>query len=325
MSHLTPVFLENRMPSIARLMLPAALLLALAACSDDQEAPAQTEAPTQQPAEEAPRVVAATEPVTPKEEPQGVQSATGPVMDANMKRILETWKGSQHREPRHSARDVYRHPIETLEFFGIQQGMRVVEILPGTGYYAELLAPTLKNTGKYVAAVVDDSASADQAAQVELLRAKFRAQPKHYGRSEILAFNPAQPVFGTPASADMVLTFRNAHNWVEAGTAPAYFKAIANVLKPGGVLGLTDHRAPEGEATDGKRGYVTEDQIIQLAADAGLVLADKSEVNANPKDTKDHPDGVWDLPPTYAAGDTDREKYTLIGESDRMTLKFIKQ
>ena len=128
-----------------------------------------------------------------------------------------------------------------------------------------------------------------------------------------------------PASADMVLTFRNAHNWIEEGRGEAYFKAIASVLKPGGVLGLEDHRAPEGEPTDGKRGYVTEDQIIQLAAQAGLVLADRSEINANPKDTRDHPDGVWNLPPTLIAGDKDREKYVQIGESDRMTLKFIKQ
>lgn len=308
-----------------RLLLPAALLLALAACSDDEpEAPAQTEsAPAA--SESAPRVVAADVKVPPKLEPKGVQAATGPVMDPNLKRMLQKNLPRGHREARHTQRDIYRHPIETLEFFGLQQGMRVIEISPGTGYWTELLSPTMKNLGTYVIAVLDDSAPPELSADEKQLRIKMGARPKHYERTEILAFDPAQPVFGPPASADMVLTFRNAHNWIEAGRAEAYFKAIASVLKPGGVLGLEDHRAPEGEATDGKRGYVTEDQIIQLAAQHGLVLADRSEINANPKDTRDHPDGVWNLPPTFIAGDKDREKYAAIGESDRMTLKFIKQ
>ena len=309
---------------LPRLLLPAALLLALAACSDDEpEAPAQPEAAAQEARPEGPRVVAATEKVRPKLPPRGVQTATGPVMDPGIRRHLDINIPRGHREPRHSARDPYRHPMQTLEFFGLQQGMRVIEITPGTGYWTELLGPTMKNMGDYVIAVWNDSVP--QPDEAKALRAKMRARPKHYERVEVLGFDPKQPVFGPPASADMVLTFRNAHNWIEEGRGEAYFKAIANVLKPGGVLGLEDHRAPEGEPTDGQRGYVTEEQIIQLAAQAGLVLADKSEINANPKDTKDHPDGVWNLPPTYAAGDKDRDKYTQIGESDRMTLKFIKQ
>ena len=315
------------MRSFPRLVLPVALLLALAACSDDEpEAPVQPESTAETAPADAPRVVAATQRAAePLEEPRGVQTATGPTMDQAVRQMLEINIPRQHRQARNVARDPYRHPMQTLEFFGIQQGMRVIEITPGAGYWTELLSPTMKDNGAFVVAVWDDSVSPEQRAEVAQLRARMHANRKHYGRTEILKFNPAQPVFGPPASADMVLTFRNAHNWIEEGTAQAYFKAIANVLKPGGLLGLEDHRAPEGEPTDGSRGYVTEDQIIQLAAAAGFVLIDKSEINANPKDTKDHPDGVWDLPPTFAAGNKDREKYAQIGESDRMTLKFIKQ
>jgi predicted methyltransferase len=311
-----------------RLLLPAALLLALAACSDDEpEAPApQAETTAEAAPVKATRVGEANERLQLlKTEPQGVQTATGPVMDASIRDTLRMNFGRGHRKAAHVARDPYRHPMETLEFFGLQHGMRVVEITPGTGYWTELLSPTLKNAGTYVALLPDESVPPEVQEEVKMLRARMAAQRKHYGRAEIIKFNPAQPVFGPPASADMVLTFRNAHNWVEEGTAPAYFKAIASVLKPGGVLGLEDHRAPEGEPTDGSRGYVTEEQIIQLAAEAGFVLADKSEINANPKDTKDHPDGVWSLPPTLAGGEKDRDKYVQIGESDRMTLKFIKQ
>ena len=317
------------MRSFARLLLPAALALALAACSDDEaEAPAETQAEAEpaKPAE-APRAVAVTTPVVAKEEPTGVQTATGPVIDPAMKLTLEEFLPSGHRAPKHAARDIYRHPVETLGFFGLQQGMRVVEITPGSGYWTELLGPTLKNTGSYVAATWDESVPGQPGYVAALnteLSNKLRAK-KHYGRAELLKFHPQKPVFGPPGSADMVLTFRNAHNWIAEGTAPAYFKAMADVLKPGGVMGLEDHRAPEGEPTDGKRGYVTEDQVIQLAAEAGFVLADRSEINANPKDTKDYPEGVWVLPPTLELGEKDRERYVGIGESDRMTLKFIKQ
>jgi predicted methyltransferase len=312
----------------ARLLLPAALLVALAACSEDEpEAPApQAQREEAKPAD-APRVVAADTHAMPKEEPRGVQVATGPVMDANMKRILEKMLPRGHRDPKNTARDIYRHPLQTLEFFGLQQGMTVVEVTPAPGYWTELLAPTLKNTGKYIAATWDDSVPGQPEYHAALnaeLKNKMWAK-QHYGRAELLKFDPAHPSFGPPGTADMVLTFRNAHNWIAEGTAPAYFKAMADVLKPGGVLGLEDHRAPEGEPTDGKRGYVTEDQVIQLAAAAGFVLSDRSEINANPKDTKDYPEGVWVLPPTYELGDKDRDRYTLIGESDRMTLKFIKQ
>jgi predicted methyltransferase len=206
--------------------------------------------------------------------------------------------------------------------------MTVLEITPGAGWYAEILAPTVNTIGRYVAAIWDESVPGQpdyRAALNKELLAKFASDGNLYGNPQIVRFDPYQPDFGPPASVDMVVSFRNAHNWIEEGTAPAYFSAIHAVLKPGGVLGLTDHRAPPGAPTDGKSGYVTEAQVIELARAAGLELADRSEINANPKDTRDYPEGVWTLPPTLALGAVDKEKYIAIGESDRMTLRFIKR
>jgi predicted methyltransferase len=310
------------MPSISKLLMPLALVAVLAACSDEPE---PTPEPTAQ-AEPAP-TIRAREAVKPEAPPKGVVTANGPVLDPQMAEKLDKILGWPHRVPQNTARDIYRHPKETLAFFGLQQNMTVIEITPGNGWYAEILAPLLKNAGRYVAAVWDESVPDQPDYRARLnreLEAKFRAQRKHYQQAEVRRFNPKTPSFGPPGSADMVLSFRNAHNWIDEGTAPAYFKAFASVLKPGGVLGIVDHRAATGAATDGKSGYVTEEQIIDLALAAGFILAEKSEVNANAKDTRDHPEGVWTLPPTLALGDTDKDKYLAIGESDRMTLKFLK-
>ena len=312
------------MRSISKLLIPLALVAVIAACSDEPEAPAEVSTQESAPAEPEPSVAqraAAAEP------PTDVDTPNGPLIDPQMEAKLVKVIGWPHRSPQNTARDIYRHPKETLSFFGIQQHMVVVEITPGNGWYAEILAPLMKNAGRYVAAIWDESVAGQPDYRARLnreLEAKFRAQRKHYGRAEVRRFNPSAPNFGPPASADMVLSFRNAHNWVSEGTAPAYFKAFAAVLKPGGVLGIVDHRAPAGEPTDGKSGYVTEEQIIDLALAAGFILAEKSEINANEKDTKDHPEGVWTLPPTLALGDVDKDKYLAIGESDRMTLKFLK-
>jgi predicted methyltransferase len=307
---------------LSKLLIPLALVALLAACSDEPEAPAEDNAePT---AQAEPEV---KEPVAPPPPARGVVTANGPVLDPQMAAKLDKILGWGHRMPQNTARDLYRHPKETLAFFGIQQNMTVIEITPGNGWYTEILAPLMKNAGRYVAAIWDESVAGQPDYRARLnreLEAKLRSQRKHYGQAEVRRFNPTTPSFGPPASADMVLSFRNAHNWISEGTAPAYFQAFANVLKPGGVLGIVDHRAPEGEATDGKSGYVTEEQIIELALAAGFVLADRSEINANEKDTKDHPEGVWTLPPTLALGDVDKAKYLAIGESDRMTLKFLK-
>ena len=231
------------------------------------------------------------------------------------------------RTPESVARDAYRHPAETLAFFGLQPGQTVVEITPGGGWYSDILAPYLRAHGHFIAAIWDESLpdQPDYYARLnQQLADKFAAAPEVYGEPELRRFNARAPSFGAPASADVVLTFRNAHNWIGAGNAEAYFKAFFEVLKPGGTLGVVDHRAKGEAATDGSTGYVTEQQIIDLATAAGFRLAERSEVNANPADTADHPEGVWTLPPSYALGDTDREKYAAIGESDRMTLKFVK-
>jgi len=229
------------------------------------------------------------------------------------------------RSPKNVARDQYRHPRETLAFFGVQPGQTVIEITPGGGWYTEILAPWLAGHGHYVAALArptrpDGEASADKQA----LATRFAADPAHFGGATTIEFDPQAPVFGPPASADVVLTFRNVHNWVMAGTQAAMFRGFFDVLKPGGVLGITDHRADPGIATDGRQGYVTEQQVIDYATAAGFVLDGRSEVNANPSDRKVYPEGVWTLPPTLELGDKDRATYLAIGESDRMTLRFRK-
>ncbi len=230
------------------------------------------------------------------------------------------------RSPANRARDVYRHPKATLQLFGVQPDQTVIEITPGGGWYSEILAPLLNDNGHYVAAVAAPRAGAEARRDDSALHRLFAADPAHYGNAKIVEFNPRAPVFGPPGSADTVLTFRNVHNWTQAGTAPAMFQAFFQVLRPGGVLGVVDHRAAPGATLDAVKGsgYLPTDYVVKLAVDAGFVLDDSSEVNANPKDTHDHPKGVWTLPPTLTLGEQDRAKYQAIGESDRMTLRFVK-
>ena len=234
--------------------------------------------------------------------------------------LAGNWRSAANR-----ARDPYRHPKATLEFFGIRPDYTVIEITPGGGWYTEILAPLLKDNGHYVAALqksTDGEARQDSTA----LHQKFAADAAHYGKAAVVEYDPKAPVFGAPGSADMVLTFRNVHNWVMANTAPQMFKAFFAVLRPGGVLGVEDHRAADKASVDAvkKSGYLPTAYVIKLATDAGFKLEESSEVNANPKDTKDYPQGVWTLPPTLTLGDKDKAKYQAIGESDRMTLRFVK-
>ena len=232
------------------------------------------------------------------------------------------------RSEANTARDRYRHPKETLAFFGVEPGQTVIEIWPGGGWYAEVLAPLLRAQGRYIAVV--PKAMPDSPPRVArnnaALRAMFAARPEVFGTPEVREAIDSAPVLGPPESADVVLTFRNAHNWVMAGNEQAMFKAIFAVLKPGGTLGLTDHRAAADQppAEMKSSGYLPEHYVIALAEGAGFELVGKSEVNANPADTKDYAEGVWTLPPTLNQGDKDRAKYLAIGESDRMTLKFRK-
>lgn len=243
---------------------------------------------------------------------------------------LDQILAGSHRDPKNAARDPYRHPKETLLFFGIRPDMTVVEVWPSAGWWTEVLAPLLKDRGHYYAAWYATQAPTAPAALKERekgFEAKLAARPDLYGKVTKTALLAPDYVDIAPrGSADMVLTFRNVHNWAKAGNADAMFKAFYDVLKPGGVLGVKDHRAKPGTAFQQQidTGYLTEEYVIGLAEKAGFKLADKSEINANSKDTKDYAKGVWTLPPTLVMGDTDREKYLAIGESDRMTLKFVK-
>ncbi|MGE3773048.1 MAG: class I SAM-dependent methyltransferase [Gammaproteobacteria bacterium] len=254
-------------------------------------------------------------------------AAAAPVSAAEAPTLDQAIAGT-NRSAENRARDVHRHPAETLSFFGIAPTMTVVEILPGEGWYTEILAPYLAPAGKLVIATHEpDSPNQYRRDGHKALMAKLDAAPALYGAVERRVMWQGDGVsLGPPASADMVLTFRNTHNWINDGKMEAVYKACFDVLKSGGVLGLEQHRAPAGTdaAASAKKGYVPEDWLIEQIEGAGFKFVGKSDVNANPKDTKDYADGVWTLPPVLRQGDKDREKYLAIGESDRMTLKFVK-
>jgi len=238
------------------------------------------------------------------------------------------------RLPADKARDPWRHPVETLTWWGLKPGMTVVEFWPGAGWYTDILAPYLEATGGklYEANLEPSDPAATQA--VQAYAAKLTAKPKLYGKVEIAAFGPTSGPVAPDGSADVVLFLRNLHNWMAAGIVDKAFKAAFAALKPGGVLGIEEHRAEPGQTQDvlAANGYVQQAYAIQLAKEAGFILAGTSEINANPKDTKDHPFGVWTLPPTRLSAPRgqppkpgfDHAKYDAIGESDRMTLKLVK-
>lgn len=226
------------------------------------------------------------------------------------------------RSPANVARDRYRHPVETLSFFGVKPTDTVVEIWPSGGWYTEILGPYLAARGTLYAAGPDDKG-------LTAIRAKQSAAPEAYRTVKFATF-PAKPGAATvPAgTADVVLTFRNVHNWRFGATdqTQAAFDQMFAMLKPGGTLGVVEHRLPEasGAIEEGRSGYMKKSTVLAYATKAGFKLAGESSVNANPKDTHDYPKGVWTLPPSFAEGDKDRARYAAIGESDRMTLKFVK-
>ncbi len=233
-----------------------------------------------------------------------------------------------HRAPANKARDKYRHPKETLLFFGLRPEMTVVEISPSRGWYTEILAPVLRDAGQYyaaVAAVTEKTPDAVKKNDADY-RAMLAAAPDLYGKVKLSVLTPGALQVAPPGSADMVLTFRNVHNWAKAGTVDAMFKAFHDALKSGGTLGVVEHRAKPDTSFEKQieTGYMAEAYVVETAQKAGFRLANKSEINSNPKDTKDYPGGVWTLPPTLRYGDQDRDKYLAIGESDRMTLKFTR-
>lgn len=226
------------------------------------------------------------------------------------------------RTPANILRDQYRNPAATLQFFGVKPTDNVVEIWPGGGWYTEILSPYLSANGKLTVAVPGER-------QRESISKKLTADPATYGKVTIATF-PMTPT-GMPVaagSADAVLTFRNVHNWRFGGVdkVQVAFNEMFAMLKPGGTLGVVEHRLPEAMETarEEKSGYMKRSSVIAFATRAGFKLAAESQVNANPRDTHDYPKGVWTLPPNYAEGDVDRAKYAAIGESDRMTLKFVK-
>jgi len=243
--------------------------------------------------------------------------------DAQLKAVI----ASDQRPAEQKARDGYRHPYETLRFFGIRDDMTVLEIYPGGGWYTQILAPYLKDKGKLIAAIYDRNPKTQKEWMVgynKQFTDQFVGKPDVYGEIEIVDMVPPDRVELAPAgSVDMILDFRNAHNWIESGgdaVAAGWFKA----LKKGGVLGIIEHRLDADKKPDTESGYVHQQRIVDLMVKNGFQLAASSELNSNPKDTKDHPEGVWTLPPSLALGKDESAKYIAIGESDRMTLKFVK-
>lgn len=290
------------------LLIVAASALALAACTPDKAPePASVEATSEA---EAPAAMTLAEAV-----------------------------GAETRSDSEKARDAWRHPVETLEFFGLTPDMKVVEVWPGGGWYTNILAPwlgsgggTLVAAGFDAAAIEDEERRARTEARLEEFKAAY-ADPR-FGTIEYTAFSASSGPLTADGSADAVLTFRNIHNWMSGGYTEKFFADAYLALKPGGVLGVVEHRLPSTQAQDPKAssGYVHEDYVKALATAAGFEFVESSEVNANPADTADHPFGVWTLPPnsstTARDGSTvegfDPAKYEAIGESDRMTLKFRK-
>ncbi len=261
--------------------------------------------------------------------------ATTAFADAvQMKAVLSGIANDPFRSTEHRARNQSRHPDETLSFFGIRSDMTVVEITPGgAGWYTEILAPFLRPDGKLYAANLNPKSEDKESGEYfrKMARSfsdKMAADPTRYDKVSITIFDPPTMLDIAPAgSADMVLTFRNFHNWIYEGSEKQALQAFHRALKPGGILGVVQHRGDPTVKQDPRAeyGYVREDYLVQLVEAAGFERVSSSEINANPKDTRDYSEGVWTLPPAFELGDKDRDKYATIGESDRMTLKFIKK
>jgi predicted methyltransferase len=254
-----------------------------------------------------------------------LQGAT-PAAPAPLPTTVDEAVASTYRTEANRARDQYRHPRETLEFFGVKHDMTIIEISPGAGWYLEILAPLLTFQGHYIAAMPLAGATGDANSGTAKILDWEKAHPEIASKITTVEFSPPEKTEVAPAeSADMVLTFRNVHNWMMKGAEKAAFEGFFKALKPGGVLGVVEHRAKANEHDPkAKSGYVREKDVIALAKSVGFKYDTSSELNANAKDTKDHPEGVWTLPPTLRLKEKDREKYLAIGESDRMTLRFIK-
>lgn len=248
---------------------------------------------------------------------------------SSVEALLDKALAGEHRPEAERLRDKYRHPRETLLFFGLTPDMTVVEIWPGSGWYSKILAPVLREKGRLIlahSAIENPKLPGWQRDARVKQEANYADHSETYGKPIFTSLGPPDFLAIAPAgSADMVITFRNVHNWSKHKLDGVVFKAFFAALKPGGVLGVVEHRAKAGTSFEQqvKMGYMTEDYVIALAEKAGFKLVAKSEINANSRDTKDHPNGVWSLPPTLR-GWLDQDKFRAIGESDRMTLKFTK-
>jgi len=249
--------------------------------------------------------------------------------DLTVAHSLESIISGEHRLDANKARDPYRHPQKTLEFFGLEEDMTVVEIWPSGGWYTDIIAPYLNESGQYISAGYDPN---DKNSYFRTNVAKFmdrlNQDPDLFSNVQHTVLKlPDRIEIAESNSADMVLTFRNIHNWMSRGQAEAVFEGFFKVLKPGGVLGVVEHRGNSSIPQDpeAESGYVNQEYAIALAEKAGFVFVASSEINANPKDTKNHREGVWTLPPNYSSlNDHEKERYSEIGESDRFTLKFHK-
>jgi len=290
------------MRSRVRLVLPVLLAALVAACASSPPPPA-----------------AHAPPPAPPSPPRDERTAAA---------ISQALAG-EHRAAGNRERDASRHPLETLLFFGIKPDMTIAEVWPGAdGWYTEILAPLLAENGRlYAAQLPPAPANPYVSTLLAGFSARLAASPDLYGKVTVTTLGPDGGEIAPPASCDMVVTFDNVHKWMNLGYAPRAFEAMARALKPGGILGVVDHRADPAKPRDERatNGYVNEDFAISLIESAGFELVARSEISANPKDTRDYQQGVWALPPSYRAGNREREKYQAIGESDRFTLKFRKR
>ncbi|MHC9510243.1 class I SAM-dependent methyltransferase [Kangiella sp. M94] len=300
---------------ITVLSLAVLTTLGITACSDQKEAAESKQ--------EASQLVAVENDSNAEQETKAEKKAT---TGSSLLAIIE----GEHRSEANKARNQYRNPAETLKFFGIKPGMTVVEVSPGGGWYTEVLAPWLGAEGKLYAAHFDPDTEVEYYQNsLNGFKEKIAANPDIYSNVELTVFDATSSTPIAPAnSADVVVTFRNVHNWMRGGRDDALnaFKLMHDAVKPGGYLGVVEHRLATGLKQDeqASSGYMHEKFVIDLAEEAGFKLLERSQINANPKDTTDHPKGVWTLPPSLRLGDENRETYLEIGESDRMTLKFVK-
>lgn len=349
---------------IARASIPA-FILSLVACGEAPppvESPAAAQGPAATPTETAPPApthdAPAATPVSPeakKKEEEAKQLASDraawekdlaaerarwtPEMRAAAKALVEkgfpttkaaltAYLPSAHRKPSSAPRDKYRHPLETLEFFGVKPTSTVLDIGPGEGWYTELVAPLVFKKGSYIATNNDPNGPAEMRGTFYGQRFKgfLETSPEVYGNVKTIVVDGKAPKLGLEGTVDTVLIMRGVHGMVNGGTFNAWLAEVQHALKKDGVLGIEEHRAPADAKAEesAKKGYVPEKWVIDQVEAAGFKLAAKSEINANPKDTKDYAEGVWTLPPTLRLKEVDREKYLAIGESDRMTLKFVK-